>query len=87
VASAERHGSSADELTMYYAQVNGVDVFVSTRDSKTQQFGTGVPVADVSSSAADQPVALSHGGCVLYISSARPGGLGGRDIWQATRPR
>jgi WD40-like Beta Propeller Repeat len=78
---------SADELTMYYAQVNGVDVLVSTRASKTQQFGTGIPLGDGSSPAADQPVALSHDGCVLYISSARSGGLGGRDIWQAIRPR
>jgi hypothetical protein len=78
---------SADELTMYYAQVNGVDVFVSTRGSKEQQFGTGVPVADVNSTMDDRPAALSHDGCVLYISSARPGGLGGRDIWQAIRPR
>jgi hypothetical protein len=78
---------SADERTMYYAQVNGVDVFVSTRASTTQPFGTGVPVGDVNSTMDDQPVALSHDNCVLYISSARSGGLGGRDIWQATRPR
>jgi len=78
---------TADELTMFYAQGNGVDVLVSTRGSKTDSFGTGVPVAGVNSPMDDQPVALSHDGCVLYISSARAGGLGGRDIWRAARPR
>lgn len=78
---------TADELTMFYAQGNGVDILVSTRALKSAPFGTGVPVPNVNSPMDDQPVALSHDGCVLYISSARSGGLGGRDVWQATRPR
>ncbi|MBC7976062.1 MAG: PD40 domain-containing protein [Myxococcales bacterium] len=76
---------SADELTMYYATGSSADVLVSTRTTKTASFGTGVPVANVNSAASDVPVALSNDGCVLYLSSAR-GGLGGPDLWAATRP-
>jgi hypothetical protein len=35
----------------------------------------------------DVPVALTNDGCVLYISSQRPGGFGGYDIWEAHRPQ
>ncbi len=77
---------SADELTMYYATGNGADVLVSTRDTKTAAFGTGVPVANVNSAANDIPVALSNDGCVLYLSSTRAGGVGGPDLWVASRP-
>jgi hypothetical protein len=78
---------SADELTLYYSQGNGVDVLESTRASTSEMFGTGVPVANVNSAMDDSPVAVSSDGCVLYISSARSGGVGGRDIWQARRPK
>jgi len=77
---------SADELTLFYADGNGTDVLESTRANKTEMFGTGVPVDNVNSTANDIPVALSYDGCVLYLSSNRPRGLGGYDIWEARRP-
>jgi hypothetical protein len=78
---------SHNELTMYYSKGNGVDVLMSTRTTATDMFGTGVPVANVNSSASDIPVALTDDGCVLYISSQRSGGLGGYDMWEAHRPQ
>lgn len=76
---------SADELQLYYS-VNSADILVSTRASKGESFGTGVPVPNVNSTAEDIPVALSFDGCLLYISSSRPSGIGGHDIWVARRP-
>jgi WD40-like Beta Propeller Repeat len=78
---------SADELTMFYTDGNATDVLASTRTSKGDMFGTGVPVANVNSTANDIPVALTNDGCVLYIRSQRSGGLGGYDIWEAHRPQ
>lgn len=77
---------SADELTLFYAQGNGTDILVSTRAGKSGVFGTGVPLANVNSANEDRPVWLTHDGCVLFLSSNRPGGLGGADIWEARRP-
>ncbi len=77
---------SADELTMFYSTGFAIDVLVSTRASKADMFGTGIPVANVNSAANDVPVALTNDGCVLYISSLRSGGIGGYDIWEAHRP-
>ena len=78
---------STDELTLYYASPDGASVLVSTRARKTDQFGTGVPLDDnVNSTANESPVALTADGCVLYISSDRPGGVGGYDLWEAHRP-
>jgi hypothetical protein len=37
------------------------------------------------SAADDWPVFLTADGCLLYLASSRPGGLGGMDIWVAQR--
>jgi WD40 repeat protein len=78
---------SADELTLYYTDGAQSDIFVATRTTKNAAFGIGVPVANVNSTANDAPMYLSDDGCVLYLASNRPGGIGGMDIWQAQRPR
>jgi hypothetical protein len=85
IAIGGRPVLSADELTLYYADGNATDILVSTRASKTDTFGTGVPVPNVNSTATDAPLELSYDGCVLYLASARPDGLGGTDIWEAHR--
>ncbi|TMQ03743.1 MAG: hypothetical protein E6J91_45860 [Deltaproteobacteria bacterium] len=77
---------SRDELTLYYANGFAIDVLVSTRLSKNEAFGTGVPAANVNSSDNDAPVYLTTDGCVLYLSSKRSGGSGGYDFWEARRP-
>jgi len=90
VASVQGSGIlSTDELTMFYFKGDSAhpnDVMMATRTNKTGTFGTGTAVANVNSAANDTPVALTYDGCVLYISSDRPGGVGGLDIWEAHRP-
>jgi len=79
---------SADELTMFYLKADSShpsDVMMATRTNKTETFGIGTAVANVNSMTNDIPVALTYDGCVLYISSDRPGGVGGLDIWEAHR--
>jgi hypothetical protein len=75
---------SADELSMFSAL--GIrTVLVATRPDKAAMFGANSAIPNVSSSSNDFPVALTVDGCVLYISSNRPEGLGGYDIWEAHR--
>jgi hypothetical protein len=81
---------SADELTLYSNRLgNGSDteVIASSRADKTGTFANQADVGGVNAAGVDIPVALTNDGCVLYISSDRPGGVGGRDIWQARRPK
>jgi len=77
---------SADELTLFYSNGNGDDVLSTTRASKQVAFEPGAIVPNINTAQQDKPVFLTRDGCVLYLSSNRPGGLGGTDIWQARRP-
>jgi hypothetical protein len=79
---------SADELTLFYnLGTTADDVHVTTRVSKADPFPAGVPIPNVNSPSSDAPAALTRDGCILYITSNRPGGVGGFDIWEARRPR
>jgi hypothetical protein len=78
---------SADELTLYYANSAVAGLLVATRASRTARFGAGAALPGLDSIAGDAPVFLTADGCVLYLKSNRPGGLGGDDLWQAARPR
>jgi hypothetical protein len=78
---------SADETTLYWSNGMGDDVLVSTRADRNGTFGAGAPLDGVNSAADDWPVFLTEDGCTLYLASARPGGLGGTDIWVARRGR
>jgi hypothetical protein len=63
------------------------DLYAATRAAMTGDFGVPVRLADpISSPQDDLPVALSDDGCALYLTSARPGGVGGVwDVWVATK--
>ena len=76
---------SADELSLYWSNGMGDDVLISTRASASGTFGPGAPVDGVNSAADDWPVFLTEDGCLLYLASARAGGLGGMDLWVAQR--
>ncbi|MEO7731061.1 MAG: hypothetical protein ABIY55_08830 [Kofleriaceae bacterium] len=78
---------SLDELTLYYANSAVPDLLVATRADKTAVFGVGTALPGLDTVAGDAPVFLTPDGCVLYLKSNRPGGLGGDDLWQAARPR
>ncbi|HWO19220.1 MAG TPA: hypothetical protein VNO30_10595 [Kofleriaceae bacterium] len=88
VMKVSSYALSADELTLYYSwglPMN--DVFVTTRTSKTAPFRTGALVPKVNTADNDSPLFLTADGCQLYLSSTRPGGIGGVDTWIARRPR
>jgi len=74
-----------DELTLYSSNGFGNDVLVATRTDTNARFGAGAPLDGVNSAANEWPLFLSSDQCSLYLASARPGGLGGMDIWVARR--
>jgi hypothetical protein len=79
---------SADELTLYFlsdrAPTPDGDIYVATRASKSQPFGTPAPLPNVNDpSGLDGPGQISTDGCTLYFSSTR---LGTLDIFTARRP-
>lgn len=78
---------SSDELTLYYADGFNTDVIGTTRTSMADSFGPGVPVPVVNSAQEDTPIYVTGDGCLLYLRSKRPGGIGGYDIWVARRSR
>ena len=82
---------SKNGLAIYFASdrpgVGLLDIYVATRGSKTDPFNAPVIVENVNSSANDYPGFISEDGCRLYLSSARVGGVGGQDLYVATRPK
>jgi hypothetical protein len=76
---------SADQLTLYWSNGFGDDVLISTRADTSGTFGPGAPLDGVNSAADDWPAFLTEDGCLLYLASARPGGVGGMDLWVARR--
>lgn len=88
-ATTFRTGSfaiSSDELTLYYSDEAGNDIFRTTRASRTVPFQNGVPLGAVNSAQQDMPLFVSSDDCSLYLASRRTGGAGGLDIWMAQRP-
>ena len=77
IISSGRPGGSGSE-----------DLWVSTRASTLDLWGTPVNLGPVvNSSAFDGAPALSFDGTTLYFFSERPGGLGKRDLYVTTRER
>ena len=68
--------------------VGSEDLWVSTRSSTLDPWGTPVNLGPVvNSSAFDGAPALSFDGTTLYFFSERPGGFGQRDLYVTTRER
>ena len=61
------------------------DVWTATRASTSDPWSTPTLVAEVSSSSHETGTALSVDGYTLWVSSDRPGGTGGLDIYVSTR--
>jgi hypothetical protein len=74
---------SQDELTGYFDR--DTEIYVTSRASTSAPFAPPALATDVSSSFFDAAPFLSSDGLSLYLSSGRPGTLGGRDIFVATR--
>jgi hypothetical protein len=83
---------SRDGLTIYFSSKRTVggahgndDIWVARRTVATDGFDTPTNVNELNSAAADGPRWLSADNCTLYFTSDRAGGLGGYDLYQATR--
>jgi len=83
---------TADGLALWFSSVRvpneGTHIYVSTRTSMLAEFGTPGLAANINSADVmqnDQQVFVIPDGSELWFTSTRAGGLGGRDILQATR--
>ena len=80
-----------DELTVYFGSDRpggngGLDIRVAHRTTTADGFGVPTLDATLSSASNDYPLWISADGCRFLLSSNRPGGVGGIDIYMATRP-
>ena len=63
-----------------------LNIWVSTRASTRDRWSTPMNVGrPINVGSADSAPALSFDGKTLYFVSRRPGSVGGRDLWEATR--
>ncbi len=79
---------SADELALYFTsgaagELGVGDIWVATRASTSDSFGSAMPLPALSSPAYEGASWLSVDSCRIYISSTR---AGTPDIYVATRP-
>ncbi len=70
---------SPDELTIYFASNN--DVNVATRTALDAPFGMPTVFAPASSSASESKMSMTFDGTFLVVASDRSGGKGMADIW------
>jgi hypothetical protein len=84
---------SADGRTLYFASDRplpgggGLDIWAARRADATGKFDAPLPLANVNTTADEEPTWISADGCRLYLASNRPGGRGAKDIYVSTRPK
>ena len=76
--------------TLYYASNRpggrgDLDIYASPRGDEDGAFGPGVLVDELNSSGRDSRTAIRRDGLEILLASDRPGGLGDRDLYVATR--
>jgi hypothetical protein len=81
---------SQDELTMVWATDRGGgvgqgDIWIARRSTRGDAFSTVAPLNGVNSTSDEGRAVLGNDGLTIYFSSNRPGGVGDRDLWLATR--
>jgi Tol biopolymer transport system component len=94
INSSQAEGGAAlspDGLTLYFSsnRAGGVgqdDIWVATRPDRASPFGMPLDLAAVNSPVREYGPAISPDGLTLFVKSNRAGGLGGLDVWMATRP-
>jgi hypothetical protein len=79
---------SADGLTLHLASFRSAnwEIYVSRRTAPGAPWSTPVLVQELSDPAVDSGPSLRGDGLEILFDSTRAGGLGGADIWRATRP-
>jgi Tol biopolymer transport system component len=75
---------TADERTIAFAR--GGDIYLATRSSAADGFGTATAIAGLADPAVrEAPTWISPDACHLYLQSDAPGGMGGIDLYMASR--
>lgn len=78
---------TADGLTLFFAHesADGADLYRATRPDRGVTFSAPVALTDLNTDADEGTPFVSNDGLRLYFYSNRDGGLGGRDLYVATR--
>jgi hypothetical protein len=78
---------SPDELIIYFASgpAGSSDIFRATRGSTGDDFGPPRLISELSSPSDEGGLTVSSDGLEAILTSNRPGGPGGRDLYIATR--
>jgi len=61
------------------------DIYVATRASTSDPWGTATVVAELSTASFETTPEVSRDGLTMYLASDRPGGTGATDIYVSTR--
>jgi len=82
---------ASDGLTIYWTTDNGIsgraDTWIATRPSTATDFTAAMLHGTLNRPSSNTaPGWISTDGCIIYIYSNRPGGIGKTDIWVARRP-
>jgi hypothetical protein len=76
---------TADERVMAFERDG--DVYLASRSAPTDGFGTASPVDGLAAiGVTEAPAWISPDSCHLYVQSDAPGGMGGIDLYMASRP-
>ena len=76
---------TADERVIAFARDG--DIYLASRSSPSDGFGTATPIDGLAQMGVNEaPTWISPDGCHLYVQSDAPGGMGGLDLYMATRP-
>jgi Tol biopolymer transport system component len=73
-------------MTLSSTRAGTWDLYRATRMSAGGVWSTPTPVTELNTSAVDSEPWIDPSDMVIYFSSDRAGGAGGRDIWTASRP-
>jgi Tol biopolymer transport system component len=77
-----------DQLTvvLHSARAGTNDLYLATRRSTAEPWSTPVPIDELNGPASESNGSLTSDGLTLFYASDEPGGLGGDDIYVASRP-
>jgi hypothetical protein len=84
----DRPWLSPDELSIYFSSQRDSftdDLWRATRSARTDAFGAATSVSELNSIGNDAGVSLTSDGKLVLFASDRSGGVGGMDIYRATR--
>lgn len=88
VSAADAPSVTADLRELFFQNntSGNMDIYVSTRASASDPWGSATAVSELNTSSNDTTAEVAPDGLTIWITSERPGGAGARDIWVSSRP-